>query len=88
MGKSSNNFGGGGGGDYHVGCRHGHPFVIPNVNQISITNSPSGSLLNHFQPIQNTSPSVRGIRLELCLEDISMGIVSGFVDSSHKGVLF
>lgn len=63
MGKSPNNFarGGGGGGDYLLGCGRGHPFVIPNVDQISITNSSSSSLLNHFQPIQNASPSVRGI---------------------------
>lgn len=62
MGKSPNNFArGGGGGDYLLGCGRGHPFVIPNVDQISITNSSSSSLLNHFQPIQNASPSVRGI---------------------------
>lgn len=63
MGKSPNNFAGGegGGGDYLLGCERGHPFVIPNVDQISITNSSSSSLLNHFQPIQNASPSVRGI---------------------------
>lgn len=65
MGKSPKNFARGGegrgGGDYLLGCGRGYPFVIPNVDQISITNSSSSSLLNHFQPIQNASPSVRGI---------------------------
>ena len=34
--------------NYLVGCRRRHPFVFPNVDYISITNPPSGSLFNHF----------------------------------------
>ena len=62
------------------------PLIFPNVDSLAITHPPSSSFSNNLKAVKDAPSSIDRVATQICIQNIIIGKVFGFVDPDHLGV--
>ena len=57
--------------------------IFPNVDSLAIAHPPSSSFSNNLKAVEDAPPSIAQVATQLCIQNIIIGKVFGFIDPSH-----